>query len=230
MGSLELLWCQEFRHPFLRKPGSVPDWNVEKRYSGGTLVEKCCHHFDLFNAFAGVRPESVFASGAGRVEYPRSDILDNAFVTVDYSNGLRANLSLCMFAPSSQGRPHLKALSFGMIGDLGRLELRDDELFAWDRATEGERRYAQLRADGVEHNDEIIRSLVELAACIESGGDPDAGLAAGFDSVLVAWAAELSAAERRIVTIDEVEGRFGVAWMAEAGSPPSGKPLPAPKR
>jgi predicted dehydrogenase len=215
LGTLEMLWCQEFRHPFLPKPGSIPDWIVKKRYSGGSLVEKCCHHFDLFNAFANARPVRVYASGAHRIEYAHTDVLDNAFVTIDYANGLRANLSLCMFAPRREGRPNIHALSFGMIGSSGRLELRDDELFAWDRESEGERRYRHLRDDTMGHNDEITPSLLELAECIGSGRQPDAGLAAGFNSVLVAWAAELSAAEHRMVDMDEVEDRFGAAWMAD---------------
>ncbi len=216
MGRLEMLWCQEFRHPFLPKPGSVPDWITKRRYSGGTLVEKCCHHFDLFNAFARSRPVSVYASGAGRIEYARTDVLDNAFATVEYSNGVRANLALCMFAPSREGRPNIRSLSFGVIGSDGRLEMRDDDLIAWDRQREGERHYAHSRADTVGHNDEIAPALLELADCVGNGSRPDAGLAAGFDSVMVAWAAELSAAERRPVTIDEVEERAGAAWMDEA--------------
>jgi predicted dehydrogenase len=220
LGRLELLWCQEFRHPFLPKPGSVPDWIEQRRYSGGTLVEKCCHHFDLFNAFARSRPVSVFASGAGRIEYARTDVLDNAFATVDYANGLRASLALCMFAPRREGRPHLGSLAFGMMGSSGRLEFRDDELFAWDRGREGERRYVHERGDRAGHNDEITPSLLELAECIEEGSGPDAGIAAGFNSVMVAWAAELSAAERRIVTIDEAEERAGAAWMDENGARP----------
>lgn len=215
LGDLELLWCQEFRHPFLRKPGSVPDWITRKRYSGGTLIEKCCHHFDLFNAFAKSRPVSVYANGAGRVEYAHSDILDNAFATVEYGNGVRANLSLCMFAPPKENRPSLRSLSFGMMGSRGRLEMRDDELFAWDREKPGERRYAHERVDGKGHDDEITPALIELAEAIRGGKAPDSGVAAGFNSVLVAWAAELSAAERRLVGMDEAEEYAGAAWMDE---------------
>jgi len=215
LGELEMLWCQEFRHPFLPKPGSVPDWIVTRRGSGGTLVEKCCHHFDLFNHFAGSRPVSVFASGAHRLEYAATDVLDNAFVVVDYANGARANLGLCMFGPERRGRPGLVSLAFGMLGSEGRLELRDDELLAWDRRAEGTRRYAHERSDAVGHNDEITPSLLELADCVERGRAPLSGVKAGFNSVLVAWAAELSASERRVVLVGEVEDRFGAGWMEE---------------
>ena len=37
------------------------------------------------------------------------DILDNAFVTVDFDNGVRAMLDLCMFAEASKHQEHLCA-------------------------------------------------------------------------------------------------------------------------
>jgi len=103
LGEIKTLTILEHREPFLDK---VKQWNKFSRYSGGTLVEKCCHHFDLFNLFAESRPVSVYATGSQAVNFldfeyggERSDILDNAFVIVEYENGIRANFNLCMFAP-----------------------------------------------------------------------------------------------------------------------------------
>jgi predicted dehydrogenase len=50
----------EHRLPFLDK---VKQWNKYSKYSGGTLVEKCCHYFDLLNMFAQAKPVSVYATG-----------------------------------------------------------------------------------------------------------------------------------------------------------------------
>ncbi len=67
------------------------------------MVEKCCHYFDLFNLMAESEPVKVYASGAQDVntgfEYDgkQSDIIDNAFAIIDYANGIRACLNLCMF-------------------------------------------------------------------------------------------------------------------------------------
>ena len=212
LGRLKMLWCHEFRHPFLAKPGSVPDWIVQRRYSGGTLVEKCCHHFDLFNEFARARPATIYASGDHEIEYARTDVLDNAFAIVDYENGVRAGLSLCMFAPPNDGRPGLSTLDIGLLGDAGRMEMRDDELLVWDRFKPGATRFRHERIDQRGHDDEIIPSLHDLARCIRSGERPVADLRAGLNSVMVAWAAELAAQERRIVTLREVEDRFEVDW------------------
>ena len=54
VGRLRMLAIREHRFPFLRKVG---DWNRFNRYTGGTLVEKCCHFFDLMNLIARQRPQ-----------------------------------------------------------------------------------------------------------------------------------------------------------------------------
>ena len=103
LGDIKRVSIQEHRIPFLDK---VNQWNKFKEFSGDTLVEKCCHYFDLLNLFAGARPLNVFASGSQAVNFTdfeydgkKSDILDNAFVIVNYENGVQAHFDLCMFAP-----------------------------------------------------------------------------------------------------------------------------------
>ncbi|MEA1911088.1 MAG: Gfo/Idh/MocA family oxidoreductase [Spirochaetota bacterium] len=103
IGDLKTISIKEHRFPFLDK---VDQWNKFSKYSGGTLVEKCCHYFDLFNYFANSKPVRVYSSGSQSVNFKefeykgnRSDIIDNAFVLVEYENGVRANFDLCMFAP-----------------------------------------------------------------------------------------------------------------------------------
>ncbi len=105
-GNTRMVSIREHRYPFLKKIG---DWNRFTRNTGGTLVEKCCHFFDLMHLAAGAHPVRVMASGGqdvnhldeeyeidGRMERP--DILDNAFVIVEFANGVRGALDLCMFA------------------------------------------------------------------------------------------------------------------------------------
>ena len=46
LGEVKMLSIREHRFPFLKK---VNDWNRFSRNTGGTLVEKCCHFFDLMN-------------------------------------------------------------------------------------------------------------------------------------------------------------------------------------
>ena len=103
LGDIKMIHILEHRYPFLDK---VKQWNKFNQYSGGTLVEKCCHYFDLMNLFAQSRPTKVYATGSMAVNFRtfeysgrKSDILDNAVVSVDYENGVRAGFTLCMFSP-----------------------------------------------------------------------------------------------------------------------------------
>lgn len=121
VGRLRMLSIREHRFPFLDKVGH---WNRFARYSGGTLVEKCCHFFDLMRLITGSEPVRVFASGAQdvnhldeRIDGEKPDIIDNAYVIVDFENGVRAMLDLCMFAEASRDQEEIAA-----IGDLGKVE------------------------------------------------------------------------------------------------------------
>lgn len=103
LGELKTITIMEHRLPFIDK---VEQWNKFSHLSGGTLVEKCCHYFDLFNLFATSRPTVVSAVGDMATNFKdfrynehSSDIIDNAFVFVGYENGIKANFNLCMFSP-----------------------------------------------------------------------------------------------------------------------------------
>lgn len=53
----------------------VNNWNRFNVNTGGTLVEKCCHFFDLMRLFAGANPVHVMASGAIDVNH-KDEIYD----------------------------------------------------------------------------------------------------------------------------------------------------------
>lgn len=61
IGEPLIAWCQEFREPF--PIGRTREWRYSESKSGGALVEKDCHHFDLFNWLLGSRPARVQAMG-----------------------------------------------------------------------------------------------------------------------------------------------------------------------
>ncbi len=120
-GPLAMLSLREHRFPFLVKVG---DWNRFNRYTGGTLVEKCCHFFDLMRLIAGCAPVRVYASGSTahnhldeRYADGVPDILDHAYVIVDFASGLRAMLELCMFAEGSRYQEEISA-----VGPAGKVE------------------------------------------------------------------------------------------------------------
>jgi predicted dehydrogenase len=120
-GNLRMLSIREHRFPFLPKVG---DWNRFNRNTGGTLVEKSCHHFDLMRLVLRTEPVRVFATGGMDVNHLKEayggkapDILDNAYVIVDFEGGAKALHDLCMFAEASRHAQELAA-----IGDKGKVE------------------------------------------------------------------------------------------------------------
>lgn len=124
LGDIKTVSISEYRPPFLDKVGQ---WNKFAQYSGGTLVEKCCHYFDLLNALAQGRPQRVFASGGQAVNFldfqrdgQASDIDDHAFVNIDYDNGVRGGFTLNMFCPDFYEE-------LVVVGDRGRLKAVEEQ-------------------------------------------------------------------------------------------------------
>ena len=123
LGQLKTLSIREHRFPFLVKVGN---WNRFNANSGGTLVEKCCHFFDLMNLITQSQATKVFASGGIEVNHldesysgMKPDIIDQAFVIVEFANGMRATLDLCMFAEGSLFQEEIAA-----VGSAGKVECK----------------------------------------------------------------------------------------------------------
>ena len=115
IGGLELMWCREFRGPM--RPG----WRSSEALTGGTILEKNCHHLDLFNWMIGKKAVSVVARGGTNVLTDR-EILDNALVLIEFEGGKRATLELCLFAPFGG------ECEIGACGDLGRIDTKNQAL------------------------------------------------------------------------------------------------------
>ena len=122
-GGISMLTIREHRFPFLPKIG---DWNRFNANTGGTLVEKCCHFFDLMRLILKSEPVRVMASAGQTLNHKDEqydgrtpDIWDNGYVIVDFDNGARAMLELCMFAEGSQYQEEISA-----VGPKGKIECR----------------------------------------------------------------------------------------------------------
>jgi len=134
VGDPLMITVQEHRFPFLKKVG---DWNRFNVNTGGTLVEKCCHFYDLMRHIARDNALRVYASGAADVNFldenydgKTPDIIDNALVIVDFASGKRAALNLCMFCDGSYYQEELTVL--GSKGKLECLVPGPDRLWAVD--------------------------------------------------------------------------------------------------
>ena len=165
LGKITSLSIREHRYPFLKKVG---DWNRFNENTGGTLVEKCCHFFDLMNLVIPSKPIRVFASGGQNVNHLDEiyngevpDILDNAYVIVDFESGERALLDLCMFA---EGGPYEQQIT--LTGEQGRIEttIPGDELIISQRSNGGFKKIpinldSRVREVGFHHGASYLEHL-----------------------------------------------------------------------
>ncbi len=210
-GRVHMVAIREHRFPFLHKVGN---WNRFRRNTGGTLVEKTCHFFDLMTLIADGTPERVMASGAQDVNHldeyyegERSDVLDNAFVIVEYDNGVRGMLDLCMFAEATHNQEEIS-----VVGDAGKVEAALPE----NVVRIGVRGHHWIGGVDVEpvsddsigymghhHGSSYVEHLRFIEA-VREGKPPEVSLEDGLLSVAVGVAAHRSIDEARPVLLSEV--------------------------
>ena len=210
VGDVRMIAVREHRFPFLTK---VDHWNRFNRNTGGTLVEKCCHYFDLMNLVAGGRPLRVMASGGQDVNHLDErydgevpDILDNAYVIVEYDRGVRAMLDLCMFAEASKNEQEIT-----VVGDEGKVEaLVTERLLRVGRRVDGLHAVTErtvhdpaVRHEGLHHGASYLEH-VDFLRAIREGTPATVTLDDGLWSVAVGEAAHRSIDERRPVDLAEV--------------------------
>ncbi len=203
IGTPRMVWTKEFRAPFQPKSGQ---WIQDDRMSGGCLVDKNCHHFDMMNWWVGARPKYVAAFGSNavnRVIEGEHQVHDHATVSFEYDNGVKGTLHLCMFA---RDFPH-EELEMGVIGDKGSLQtsISTIEILQWKLGSEN--------ADPIRHKieskqgvgwgghlgfSEIHDAFVDAAL---EGKPVLTGVKACVDGTRMCIAGEESIREKRIVEI-----------------------------
>jgi len=209
-GITRMVSIREHRFPFLVKVG---DWNRFTVRTGGTLVEKCCHFFDLMRLIAQADPVRVMASGGQAVNHLDErydgrvpDILDHAYVIVEFANGVRGSLDLSMFA---EGGRHEQELC--VVGDRAKVEAAfpgTDVVWVGPRDRSGpievpaptpaEVPYPELHggASYLEH--------VAFARCVREHRPAEVSVSDGLWSVAMGVAAHRSIDEGRIIDMEEV--------------------------
>ena len=217
-GTTRMVSIREHRFPFLAKVGN---WNRFTRNTGGTLVEKCCHFFDLMHLVAGARPVRVMASGGQDVNHLDEaydgevpDILDNAFVIVEFANGVRGMLDLCMFAEGGRFEQELT-----VTGDAAKLEatVPGDLVWVGGRAAAGAP--GSHPGDGVRevpapmdprvpypefHQGASFMEHLRMQAALRDGRPAEVTVTEGLWAVATGAAAHRSIDERRPVEMSEL--------------------------
>ena len=216
IGNLKMFSIREHRFPFLVK---VNDWNRFSKNTGGTLVEKCCHFFDLMRLVTNSEAVSVYASGAQDVNHlnerydgKKPDIIDNAFVIINFENDVRCMLDLCMFSENSRLQEELCA-----VGNIGKIETGVPSFLSGKSSSDlsiGLRKSSDIQIENIEVDETILKAghhhgstyyeHIEFQKAIKENLGPQVSLDDGLKAVAIGQAAELSIIEKRIVKLNEI--------------------------
>jgi len=213
IGALRMLSIREHRFPFLPKVG---DWNRFSRNTGGTMVEKCCHFFDLMRLIVRSEPVRVYCSGAMDVNHvderydgERPDIIDNSYTTVEFANGVRAMLDLSMFADGAENQEEITA-----VGDAARLDVLIPEgalVFSprtgFLNPKQVERSVIevdQTALDAGSHHGSTFYQHQRFIAAVRGEGPVEVTARDGLMAVAIGTAAEISARTNRVVEMAEL--------------------------
>ncbi len=189
IGQVQMIVLQEFRFPLL------PGWRQTDK-TGGVMLEKNSHFFDLFNWLAGAPACRVIGTGGNNVNQD-SPLIDHCIVTVEYKNNVRATLLMCLFAE------HGSQLTIDVVGNKGRLIARaeDQRLTFYDRQNDTPVQWSfEPGADGAFHmgfkteHEAFVRSLREGAPVICNGLE-------ARETMRVALAAERAVGQGTIVDL-----------------------------
>ncbi len=219
-GGVKMLTIREHRFPFLSKVGN---WNRFNRYSGGTLVEKCCHFFDLMRLILEDEPVRIMASAGQEVNHLGEayegevpDIWDTAYVIVEFARGARAMLELCMYAEGSRFQEELTA-----TGPDGKIECFVPGPGRFWPTHLGEPPVAQVIVsprspkgpqavdipvdptllDAGDHNGSTFYQHVLFQRMIAEAGRPEVSLRDGAQAVRMGHAAQEAARTGRVVAL-----------------------------
>jgi len=244
VGKLHMVHIREHRFPFLLKVGN---WNRFAENTGGTLVEKCCHFWDLMRRILqGAKAVRVYATGGMDVNHigetyevdgvkKRPDIIDNAFVSIDFDNGARGCLDLCMFA---EDRQHEEV---HVVGSTGKIHAEAPACVvtmhkpqpASSRVPPPKGRYEQHTTnestavpqallEAGHHEGATFYELEAFVNAVQNGGDAVVTIEDGIEAVAMGVAAELSIKEKRVVEMQEVMALIDSTGPASAGAAGSG--------
>ena len=180
----------------------------------------------------GDEPVRVYASGAMDVNHlderydgEQPDILDNAYVVVDFAGGQRAMLDLCMFAEQSRHQTEIV-----VSGPAGQVEVGQPEGVVWVgerelptqpsvRRDPSRLRSAEVVVDetamaaGTHHGATYyqhvafqrgVRGEAEVEVTLRDGTPSEVSLRDGLMAVAIGQAAEQSVVEGRPIEIAEI--------------------------
>lgn len=146
VGDIKMVTIRENRFPFLHKVGR---WNRDRNKTGDSLVEKCCHFFDLMRLITQreanlPRMRTMAQRGLNyhdetpvNVDGEYVPIIDAAYVTLPFQSPDKVKamgcLELCMYADGSRHQEEII-----VTGTKGRLEayMPENKVYSYQRPSD----------------------------------------------------------------------------------------------
>ncbi len=189
-----MVWAKDFQG---ESSAEQEGGKAETRRSGGLLVRRSTHHFDLLNWWAGARPARVSAFGGAlhsRASAAEHRLHDHATVSFDYDNGTLGTLQICYFGRGvSAGE-----LEMGVIGETGSLVARTStmEVLHWKMGAKEARPIAHRIGNPSAEGGSSLAGYNEMMAAfvdaVLNRTQPLASLGNCLDGTLLAIAADES--------------------------------------
>jgi predicted dehydrogenase len=197
IGDLKYVWAEEFRGDWKTlyedpEEDAARNWRFFKKSSGGSLVEKTCHDFDILGHLIGKRPLRVAGMGGAGV-YTDRDTMDHASVVIEYEDGIKLTLGLCLFAKAHRANTRL-------FGTEGVMEFpRAGRRITITRPGEEPRTIETNTGDKSHSTRELY---AEFLGAIAGGPPPRTDVYVGAAAVKIAIAAQEAIRQQRIIEID----------------------------
>lgn len=190
IGELGMISCRECRGHF------TADYSFDAERSGGALLDKNCHDFDLYNWYAQSDPVRVSALGGQHVHTDNTDINDYSTLIVEYSNGVAGTLELCMYAPFGE-----RTRMYELRGSEGILRAPNERATV-DLFTRERKDRLSVSTAGGGHGGADVRQMKRFLRSIQGEAEPPATPTDAKRADAVALAGERAIEEEAIVELD----------------------------
>ncbi|WP_158244516.1 Gfo/Idh/MocA family oxidoreductase [Paraburkholderia rhynchosiae] len=213
LGSSQIsLWfCYNARNGAGRTPSTLTNLTGPKSYSRGESLK--AFRMSVLHRHSGTRADVNHRDEMYDDKVP--DMIDNAYVIVEFRSGRRASLDLCMFADGAYWQEE-----FSAVGDKGKIECfvpgasrhwpgrgeRQAEVVVSRREPKGPARRTvevdeHLLILGAHHGSTYFEHLGFQQSVLE-GANVRVTVEDGLKAVVIGLAAEQSIRERRVIQIE----------------------------
>ncbi len=181
--------------------GKQMNWRFSQVASGGTLNEKMCHYFDIINWMLDDVPTRIYGNGGITHYEDGRETWDHASVHLEYRNGVKALVSLCMFGP--------KRLDPQIIGEEGSLLLLKECVLFQGTGPNAKKQEEISLTKEVGHGQKgtetaVLEMYQDFRDCVKNGRKPHVDAEKAMPSSKIAWLAELSAERHAETAWDEL--------------------------